>query len=126
MIIDSMQKDPVNKDLEEEMESFFMRMQVQQYENIFEDTFKDIARHFAIWQKEQDKQWLAENHKYIFNNGYAEGFEVGRDDMYDEMIKETIEGKVLANGMGNPILHLWEKGRDLIGKSVKVLIIEEN
>ena len=26
---------------------------VQEHENIFEDTFKNIARHFAEWQKEQ-------------------------------------------------------------------------
>jgi hypothetical protein len=46
-------EDSVSEDLETEMESFFIKMQVQENENIFEDTFKNIARHFAKWQKQQ-------------------------------------------------------------------------
>ena len=42
--------------------------------------FKDGAR----WQKQKDMKWLADNHKQIFNNGYEEGFEAGRDDAFDE------------------------------------------
>lgn len=44
----------------------------------------------------------------------------------EEMMEKAIEGKVLANGMGNPILHLWDKGRGLIDKKVKVIVIEED
>ena len=45
---------PINQEgLEEEMDKFFETMQVLERENIFEDTFKNIARHFAEWQKEQ-------------------------------------------------------------------------
>ena len=40
--------------------------------------------------------------------------------------KDTIEGNVLANGMGEPILHLWDKGKYLVGKKVKVVVIEED
>ena len=39
--------------LEEEMDKFFETMTVLEHENIFEDTFKNIARHFAQWQKSQ-------------------------------------------------------------------------
>jgi len=41
------------------------------------------------------------------------------------MLKYAIEGKVLINGMGNPILHLWDKGKHLIDKKVKVIVISK-
>ena len=45
---------PINQEgLEKEMDKFFETMPVLEHENIFEDTFKNIARHFAQWQKEQ-------------------------------------------------------------------------
>lgn len=40
--------------------------------------------------------------------------------------EDVITGKVIANGMSNPILHLWDKGRHLIDKKVKVIVIEKN
>lgn len=42
-----------------------------------------------------------------------------------QMMAKAIEGNVLANGMGEPILHLWDKGKYLIGKKVKVVVIED-
>ena len=44
--IDSLQKEQPEVDLEEEMDRFFEEMPVQEHENIFEDTFQMIARHF--------------------------------------------------------------------------------
>ena len=44
----------------------------------------------------------------------------------EQMTAKTIEGNVLANGMGEPILHLWDKGKHLVGKKVKVVVIEED
>lgn len=43
-----------------------------------------------------------------------------------QMMAKTIDGKVLINGMGNPILHLWDKGKHLIDKKVKVIVIKED
>ena len=42
-----------------------------------------------------------------------------------QMIANAIDGKVIANGMGKPILHLWDKGKHLIDKKVKVILIKE-
>lgn len=36
-------------DLEKEMDEYFENMVVQEHENIFEDTYHKIARHFANW-----------------------------------------------------------------------------
>jgi hypothetical protein len=73
------QEEPVSEDLEEEMDSFFESMPVQEYENIFEDTFKNIARHFANWQKQQDQSTieLAEDHAMF----------AGMEKMKEEMMK---------------------------------------
>ena len=62
LFIDSMPEEPTNKDLEEEMDSYFDNMQVQDHENIFEETYKNIARHFANWQREQmmEKAFMVE------------------------------------------------------------------
>lgn len=52
-------KRPV-KGLDEEMEKFFETMPVLEHENIFEDTFKNIARHFAEWGRKQVLQEIYE------------------------------------------------------------------
>lgn len=49
---ESTNKKPV-EGLEEEMEKFFETMPVLEHENIFEDTFQNIARHFAEWGRKQ-------------------------------------------------------------------------
>jgi hypothetical protein len=43
-----------------------------------------------------------------------------------QMMAKGIEGNILANGMGEPILHLWDEGKHLIDKKVKVVVIEED
>lgn len=87
--------------------------------NIYEDT----AHHFANWQKERDKKWLVVNHKQIFNNGYAEGFEAGRDDAYDEIAKKAVKctASVDLNGftcVDVPNVHP--------GKTVNIVILEDD
>jgi hypothetical protein len=47
---------PMQEGLEEEMDKFFETMLVLEHENIFEDTFKNIARHFAEWGVEHLKK----------------------------------------------------------------------
>lgn len=44
------------EELEEEMDKFFETMPVLEHENIFEETFKNIARHFAEWGAEHLKK----------------------------------------------------------------------
>ena len=48
-IITSLQHEQPVDGLEDEMDRYFETMQVLEYENIFEDTFHRIARHFAEW-----------------------------------------------------------------------------
>jgi len=91
--------------------------------------------------EEASKEWLRPQlDKSYVNYGKAKMMELTRFDGYamldaiefgakwqrKQMIAKAIEGKVLANGMGNPILHLWDKGRHLIDKKVKVIVINED
>lgn len=43
--LDTLSEEP-DKGLEEEMDRFFEEMSIQEHENIFEDTYQMIARHF--------------------------------------------------------------------------------
>ncbi len=45
-LIDSLQQEQSAVDLEKEMDRFFEEMPVLEYENIFEETYQMIARHF--------------------------------------------------------------------------------
>lgn len=62
------------------MDSYFLKMSVQEHENIFEDTFKNIARHFANWQKQQDQETieLAEDHAMLA------GMVKGKEEMIEK------------------------------------------
>ena len=53
--VDTLPEQPA-EGLEEEMEKFFETMPVLEHENIFEDTFQNIARHFAEWGAEHLKK----------------------------------------------------------------------
>ena len=72
-----------------------------------------IAVRVAKWQQERDEADRVAVYKCGWNDRKA------------VMMAKAIDGKVIANGMGNPILHLWDKGRHFIGKKVKVIVIEE-
>ena len=59
-------------------------------------------------------------------NNFLEIFKAGANWKKKQLMAKAIEGNVLANGMGEPILHLWDKGKHLVGKKVKVVVIEED
>lgn len=42
-----------------------------------------------------------------------------------QMMAKAIEGRVLTNFMDEPVLYLWDRGRHLVGKKVKVIVIKE-
>ena len=72
-------------DFEEEADRFFEEMPVQEHENIFEDTFKNIARHFAEWQKKKDEKDEAD----MLLVSYLDGAEKGKKIMRQRIIGEV-------------------------------------
>jgi hypothetical protein len=92
-----------------------------------------LVEHFTNWQKKKDNKWLADNHKQIFNNGYEEGFEAGRDDMSEEMLKDAIDATVHIDAGGYPYIpqiELYDYDKDIPlakeGEKVKVIVIKED
>jgi hypothetical protein len=67
-------------------------------------------------------EWFdADNNPHV-----SPAFKAGAKWQKEQLMTKAIEGNVLANGMGEPILHLWDKGKHLIDKKVKVVVIEED
>lgn len=52
--LDTLEEEPV--ELEKEMDDYFEKMTVHSHENIFEETYHNIARHFAQWGAEHLKK----------------------------------------------------------------------
>lgn len=101
-ILDIMQEEPVSEDLEKAASRYAKK----EYNHKIPATLPDRCR-----------------------GCYAPlmyAFKAGANWQKQQMIANTIDGKVIANGMGNPILHLWDKGRHLIDKKVKVILIKED
>jgi hypothetical protein len=123
--------DPVSDDFEEACNQMSEAARISKCEAgkpFFSDgDYKLGFKAGANWQKEQDKQWLAENHKHIFNNGYEEGFEAGRDDMEDEMMKDAKDYTLSETPLGlNPMIRLTlPNGKYHKGDEVKIIIIKK-
>ena len=72
----------------------------------------------ADWQKQKDRKWLADNHKQIFNNGWSEGYEVGRDSMEEDMMKDAVKGDAYYD-------YTDDKGREMLEVRVEDVSAEE-
>lgn len=70
----------ISEGLEEEMDRFFEEMSIQEHENIFEDTFQMIARHFAEWGRmrfrdtEKSQNEISENIGYLMKKTAAQAY----------------------------------------------------
>ena len=103
-------------DLEKEMDEYFENMVVQEHENIFEDTYHNIARHF---------------------------YELGKQAMKEQMLKDAVEGEIEDVSFNNGEVHntirfsfdeeslhvenrIWfpRSGKD--GDKVRIIIVKED
>lgn len=69
---------------------------------------------------------LLDKYDLVETGSCLEMFKLGAEWQKEQMMEKAVDGKVLVNGMGNPILHLWDKGRHLIDKKVKIIVIKED
>lgn len=77
--------------VEEHVSEELEQAAVEAFKEIVDDernSFLEIFKAGATWQKEQDKQWLAEEHKHIFAKG--------RESMKQQMMKGAVDGLVYA------------------------------
>ena len=129
--IDSLQEEPVSEDLEEEIK----KIKKDYFPNASDPTIplrsiwiEDIARHFANWQKEQDKETieLAEDHAML----------AGMEKMKEQLLKDTVSATVItdpdAHGADYGLQKLDVKFQELeskgfkSGTKVKLIIIKED
>lgn len=104
---------------EQRMEAIGIAIKTLQEEPVSEDLM-DATNNYCVNVRKGYPRVKDETDRYICN-----AFEAGANWQKEQMMAKTIEGNVLANGMGEPILHLWDKGKHLVGKKVKVVVIEE-
>jgi hypothetical protein len=78
----------VSEDLEEAAENHAVERYKATRDMVLAEKCKWSFKAGAKWQKEQDKQWLAEEHKHIFAKG--------RESMKQQMMKDTVDGLVYA------------------------------
>ena len=131
--VGSPKEEPVSEDLKEASRNY------ADNEEYGDDVYFAIKAAFeagAKWQKTKDESTTEDLGEYI--NELSKQFqEVSFAKLSriavrvakwqaEQMMAKAVDGKVIANGMGNPILHLWDKGRHLIGKKVKVIVIKED
>lgn len=128
--IDSIPEEPVSEDLEEEVKKW-----KNHYINVLDHNLKIdlmdieiVARHFAEWQKQKDKQLVGATQKISHQHGYDEG----RIDMREEMMKDAVNTIIIND---------WTYGKDpdhaiipaihqridgfKVGDKVKIIIIKD-
>lgn len=88
---------------------------------------RTTARHFAEWQKQQ----FEKNYKEIFNDYWTRGFEEGRADMKEELLKDAVEGEVYKFAHYS---YVKERNRDDLtkylskfndGDKVRIVVLKE-
>ena len=120
-------EDPVSEDLEKEIEIYMkthLEWDLDALGKPIERWGIKIARHFAAWQKEQDKQWLAENHKHIFAKG-RESAEVwiSADDNVNNAAEKTTRRFCKISLLSGDYLSLAE-AQPQVNKESKLIAIK--
>ncbi len=142
MYIDSLQEEPVNNGLDlgcgviwkeepvnDELEEAAKRYATEGDEIsglYIIDEEVEAFKAGANWQKEKDKQWIAEEHKHIFAKG--------RDSMKQQMMKNAIDTIVKVDAGGYPYvdrtIELYDYDKDIPlakeGDKVKIVVIKED
>ena len=119
--IDSLPKEPVSEDLEEEIDRYYSDWLFDD-DTIYED-MRDICRHFAEWQKKKDQETieLAEDHAML----------AGMNKMKEEMMKDAVEAEVFIDyninfGYGSLTANIDLDEQHLKeGDKVKTIIVKE-
>jgi len=132
--IDSLQEEPVSEDLGD-----YINELSKQFPEVSFAKLSRIAVRVAKWQKEKHERQFSFINLKDCKDAYNEWKITQKEPVStalswvracqwqkEQMMAKAIDGKVIANGMGNPILHLWDKGKHLIDKKVKVILIKED
>ena len=129
--LSTLQEQPVCEGLEEEINRFEDWMETYNqadYPTSF--TTRDIARHFAKWQKEKDNEVadkaLTTSIK-LQEGWYAKGIADGEKSMKEQMMKEAVEGEVIQDLKDVNRVKSFGKVPDWLrfGDKVRIFIVKE-
>lgn len=129
MYIDSLQEEPVSEDKMTISKEWFEHCKKSWYNEGYIDGEYNRDRQFEKPVSDDLGEFINELSKQFPEVSFAKVCKIATRTakwQKQQMMKDTIEGNVLANGMGEPVLHLWDKGKHLVGKKVKVVVIEED
>lgn len=121
------QEETVSDDLEAEIQRY------KDSHDYMSEYIRDVARHFANWQRERDVKYKADNNICCMNFDDIEAarigaYEQGKSDMKQQMMKEAIFCPVTKRDVG---ISLSITNRDIIKDTkdlsyLKVIIIKED
>ena len=119
-IIDSLEEEQPVEGLEEEIERFENGMETyNQADYPTSYTTRDIARHFAEWQKKQDQETieLAEDHAML----------AGMNKMEQQMLEKAYDTVMQFDELDDlvPTFEDMQKFGFKVGDKVKVIILKE-
>lgn len=113
-----------SEDLEKAAEELFETMEIQEHENIFEDTFKKIFLAGAEWQMKQDHDrcyQCEKNRDTVYWKGW--------NDCKAKMLKDAVEGVMIGSirvKIMAPLNAVIEREGLEDGDKVKVIIVKED
>lgn len=121
--INSLPGEKPSEDLEEAAEELFETIEIQEHENIFEDTFKKIFIAGAEWMRKKDVEdmYMSDNRHFL------KCYEQGKVDMRVEMMKDAVEGFIFQSEDYYPKELVAQYNGELKhGDKVKIIIIKDN
>lgn len=127
------QEEPISEDLLDEIHNRWEDAPHTKWPKCPYKDFKNIACHFANWQRERDAKYKADNNICCMNFDDIEAarigaYEQGKSDMKQQMMKEAIFCPVTKRDVG---ISLSITNRDIIKDTkdlsyLKVIIIKED
>lgn len=120
--INSLPGEKPSEDLEEAAEELFETIEIQEHENIFEDTFKKIFIAGAEWMRKKDVEdmYMSDNRHFL------KCYEQGKVDMRVEMMKDAVEGFIFQSEDYYPKELVAQYNGELKhGDKVKIIIVKK-
>lgn len=112
--IDSIPEEPASEDLEEEYEKYFKAHEIDIVLNPYTNC-KDIARHFAEWQKQQDEKLFKDDSWNYIEENYPNITKEEKLRLYDVSIKSRLAGAKTQKKLDQETIELAEEHAMLAG-----------
>ena len=123
----------MNEKLEQEIERYLHSIGLGYggwADGLGDDDLRELARHFAQWQKEQDEEII--NAIGDIPGDIEKAYNNGRKDMREQMMKEAVEARVCSGMEGDKWIMTYVGDYESMiklckaGDKVRIIIIKED